>query len=84
MGSRVNSLYHTPGNPGNRSNVIVYADATEGSPFFIQKVILFWDNGIVIKSKEMYRYGDHPVQDRYEEDPLKNESNNPVFGLEFG
>ncbi|HEC95241.1 MAG TPA: hypothetical protein ENI45_04675 [Thermoplasmatales archaeon] len=32
----------------------------------------------------MYRYGDYPVQDRHEEDPLKNESNDPVFGLELG
>ena len=83
-GPQVNSLYHTPGNPGNRSNVIVYADVTEGSFFSIQKVILFWDDGTVIRSKEMYRYGDHPVQDRHEEDPLKNESNDPIFGLELG
>ncbi|HEC81212.1 MAG TPA: hypothetical protein ENI42_02130 [Thermoplasmatales archaeon] len=38
----------------------------------------------MIESKEMYRYGDHPAQGRHDEDPLKNELNNPLFGLELG
>jgi hypothetical protein len=32
----------------------------------------------------MFRYADHPVQDRHEEDILKNESNEPIYGLELG
>jgi hypothetical protein len=32
----------------------------------------------------MYRYGDFPIQSRHEEDPLINQSNDPVFGIELG
>ena len=32
----------------------------------------------------MFRYADNPVQERHEEDILKNESNDPIFGLELG
>ena len=32
----------------------------------------------------MYRYAENPVQSRHEEDPLKNESNDPIFGVELG
>jgi hypothetical protein len=32
----------------------------------------------------MYRYGDFPIQSRHEEDPLKNQSNDPIFGIELG
>jgi hypothetical protein len=39
---------------------------------------------MIIKSGDMYRYGDNPIQERHEEDPLKNMSNDPIFGLELG
>ena len=32
----------------------------------------------------MFRYADNPVQNRHDEDPLKNQSNDPIFGLELG
>jgi hypothetical protein len=32
----------------------------------------------------MYRYGDYPVQERHEEDPLRNESNAPIYGFDLG
>ena len=32
----------------------------------------------------LYRYGDYPVQARHEEDPLVNESNAPLYGVELG
>jgi hypothetical protein len=35
-------------------------------------------------SYEMYRYGQYPIQSRHEEDPLINQSNNPIFGIELG
>ena len=35
-------------------------------------------------SYEMYRYGQYPIQSRHEEDPLRNQSNNPIFGIELG
>jgi len=80
----INDFYHKPDNPTNVSNIQIFANITEGSPFNIQKVILFWNNGTVIKSAEMFRYADNPEQKRHEEDPLKNESNEPTFGLELG
>jgi len=32
----------------------------------------------------MFRYGDNPVQDRHEEDPLFGELNKPIYGVELG
>jgi hypothetical protein len=32
----------------------------------------------------MYRYALYPVQSRHEEDPLRNQSNDPIFGIELG
>ena len=63
---------------------MVYANVTEEGPFSIQRVVLFWDDSEEVGSREMYRYGCDPVQSRHEEDPLKNTSNSPLFGLEFG
>lgn len=83
-GPQINSFYHQPEHPTNMSNVIVYANVTLGSPFSIQKVVLYWKNSVITKTEEMYRYGDNPVQERHEEDPLKNESNDPIFGFELG
>jgi len=81
---QINSFYHMPDIPINVSNVIIYANVTSTSPFKIQKVVLHWNDGIETKSKEMFQYADNPVQDRHEEDPLKNQSNDPIFGLELG
>jgi hypothetical protein len=83
-GPQINIFYHQPDNPTNMSNVAIYANVTIGSPFTIQRVVLYWDDGMIIKSGDMYRYGDNPIQGRHEEDPLKNMSNDPIFGLELG
>ncbi|MCK4902033.1 MAG: hypothetical protein KAS76_01650, partial [Thermoplasmatales archaeon] len=83
-GPIINSFYHQPDHPTNVSNVVIYANVTRGSPFAIQRVVLYWDDDMATKTGEMYRYGDNPVQERHEEDPLKNESNDPIFGLELG
>lgn len=83
-GPQINSFYHQPAHPINMSNVVIYANVTTGSPFTIQKVVLYSDTSTVTKAREMYRYGDNPVQERHEEDPLKNESNDPIFGFELG
>jgi len=32
----------------------------------------------------MFRYADNPVQKRHEEDPLNNQTNDPIYGLELG
>ncbi|MBN1281168.1 MAG: hypothetical protein JXA00_05920 [Candidatus Thermoplasmatota archaeon] len=83
-GPAFQEVYHEPVTPVNTSNVVVYANVTSTSPFAIQTVILYCDNGTDVVSCEMYRYGDFPVQGRHEEDPLFNQSNGPVFGKELG
>lgn len=83
-GPSIVSVHHEPENPTNRSNVRIYANVTEGSPLSIKHVTLFWDDGITTQSAEMFRYGDNPVQDRHEEDPLHNMSNEPIYGKELG
>ena len=80
----INSFYNKPENPTNESNVVVYANVSTGSPFNIQKIVLYWDDGIITECAQMFRYGDNPIQNRHEEDPLKNESNEPLFGFELG
>ena len=77
-------FYHRPENSSNIDNIIIYANVTSSSPFLVKKVILFFDNGTEILNHEMYRYGDHPIQNRHEEDPLYNILNGPVYGYELG
>ena len=81
---QINTFYHKPDNLTNISNVVVYANITSESPFGIKSVILYWYDGNMTKNAEMYKYGINPVQGRHEEDPLNNESNNPIFGFELG
>ncbi len=81
---QINDFYHKPENPLNVSNVVVYANVTSSSPFDVKTVVLYCDDGTKINSYEMYRYGENPVQSRHDEDPLKHESNNPIFGFELG
>jgi Big-like domain-containing protein len=81
---QINDFYHKPENPLNVSNMVVYANVTSSSPFDVKKVVLYCDDSTEINSYEMYRYGENPVQSRHDEDPLKNESNNPIFGFELG
>ncbi len=83
-GPQINSFYHKPENLTNVSNIVIYANVTKASPFDIRRVVLFYKNETEIKSVEMYRYGDNPVQDRHEEDPLFDESNKPIYGVELG
>jgi hypothetical protein len=83
-GPIINNFYHKPDNPTNLSNIILYADVTSGSPFEVKRVVVHWDDGEITYSKDMFRYADNPVQERHEEDPLKNEPNDPIYGLELG
>jgi hypothetical protein len=83
-GPVINDFYHQPDNPSNISNNIIYANVTSDSPFSIKKVVLFWDDGNQITKNNMFLYANNPIQDRHEEDPLKNMSNDPIFGLELG
>jgi len=80
----INSLYQTPSNPNNTSNVVVYADVTFDSPFPIEDIMLYWNDSIKTGSGSMFRYADNPVQARHEEDPLRDEPNDPIYGFELG
>jgi hypothetical protein len=81
---KIIDFYHHPVNPTNKSNVVIYANVTEDGPFSIKKVILHWNSTLVNASSEMFRYATNPIQGRHDEDPLKNMSNYPLFGLELG
>jgi hypothetical protein len=83
-GPQIITFYHVPGNLTNTSNVIIYANVTVTGPFAINNVIFYCNNGTDTTSSTIYRYGDFPIQSRHEEDPLINQSNNPVFGIELG
>ena len=79
-GPLINDVFYCPKEPTNESNIVVYANITKGSPFSIKKVEVDVNSEIM----RMYSYGNNPVQDRHEEDPLKNESNSPLYGIELG
>ncbi|KYK23590.1 hypothetical protein AYK21_02335 [Thermoplasmatales archaeon SG8-52-2] len=81
---KINTIYHKPDYPTNVSNVIIYANVTKNNPFDIKSVIIIIDNATIKKSLSMFRYADFPMQERHEEDPLKNQSNEPIFGYELG
>ena len=75
----IKNVYYKPSLPTNESNVVVYADV-EKSFYEIKEVKIIIDG----KERKMYRYADYPFQERHEEDALKNESNNPIYGIEIG
>jgi hypothetical protein len=81
---QINIFYHVPTNLTNTSNVIIYANVTVTGPFAINNIILYCNNGTDTTSHTMYRYGDFPIQSRHEEDPLINQSNDPIYGIELG
>lgn len=77
-GPSINRVWHTPESPTNQSNTIIYANVT--GFFSIRKVEVVTAGG----AKDMYLYASDPAQPRHEEDPLKNESNSPAYGVEAG
>jgi len=81
---KINNFYHLPESPTNTSNIIIYANVTTNSPYKIKRVEFVLDNGTGKKSENMFRYADYPIQKRHEEDPLKNNSNYPIYGIELG
>lgn len=77
-------VFHLPYSLTNTSNVIVFANVTTTSPFSLKQLVLYCMNSTTTITREMYRYADHPIQARHEEDPKRNESNAPLFGVELG
>ena len=83
-GPQINTCTHEPIHPTNTSNLVIYTNVTTTGPFAIASVILYYTNGTTTTSQEMFRYAQYPVQSRHEEDPLRNQTNDPVFGIELG
>jgi hypothetical protein len=83
-GPKINNIYHLPENPINTSNIVIFTNMSSTSPYDISRVILYYENSTEITSHKMFRYGDNPVQERHEEDPLFNKSNKPIYGCELG
>jgi hypothetical protein len=81
---QVQSLIHLPREPINTSMIWIYANVTCKGPFLLETVELYYDEGGGLSHSQMYPYANYPVQPRHEEDPLKNESNAPVFGFMLG
>jgi hypothetical protein len=83
-GPNISTVFHSPEDPTNTSNIIIYANVTQGSPYSISHVLLYCDNGSTVTVYDLFRYADNPIQPRHEEDPLVNESNDPLYGYELG
>jgi len=85
-GPQIEELYCLPDNVTNTSNVIIYANVSTTGPYALDHVMLHYTDEYhrMTGETEMYRYGDHPVQARHEEDPLRNVSNAPLYGKELG
>jgi hypothetical protein len=81
---KINDLYHIPQEPTNEDNVVIYANTSAGGPYDISKVTLYWTDEIATLHKDMFRYADNPSQNRSSEDPLANNNNEPIFGIELG
>lgn len=80
----INSLFITPENPTNTSNIRIYSNITSDSPFSIKQVIVCYDNGDEVIKKDMFRYGDYPPQERHIEDNIQDIPNDPIYGIELG
>ncbi len=81
---QIHTIFYSPSNLTNTSNVIIYANVTSTSPFALRNIVLYCFEGNETMSYEMYQYGANPVQGRHEEDPFFNQSNAPLFGVELG
>ena len=81
---QINTFYHTPTNPTNTSNILIYANVTSTSPYPIKHVILILKNNTTQQKMNFFHYATNPIQDRHEEDPLQNQTNQPIYGLELG
>ncbi|MFO8078656.1 MAG: Ig-like domain-containing protein [Thermoplasmatota archaeon] len=79
----IHQVYHQPSMVSNASNVIVYANVSFNS-FPIKDVQICYSVDAESVQKNMFQYASFPVQGRHSEDPLRNQSNQPVFGIELG
>ena len=81
---KINDIYHYPEKPTNTSNIIIFANVTKNNPFDVKKVDLIYKNMNNTYIETMYNYGEKPIQNRHDEDPLINIANKPIFGYELG
>ncbi|MFO8078441.1 MAG: Ig-like domain-containing protein, partial [Thermoplasmatota archaeon] len=79
----IHQVYHQPSMVSNVSNVIVYANISFVS-FPVKDVQICYSVDTETIQKNMFQYASFPVQGRHSEDPLRNQSNQPMFGIELG
>ena len=82
----ITEYYHKPTKPTNQSNIVILANITQSSPFGISTVTIFYttNNNQTIQTHNMFLYAANPIQDRNDEDPLKDRINAPIYGIELG
>jgi hypothetical protein len=80
----INSIFISPENPNNSSNIIFYSNVTSESPFSIKEVFIIYENGMNTIRNKLHRYGDFPPQERHVEDNIQNIPNDPIYGIELG
>ena len=81
---QVQTMKHVPEEPRNMSMIWIYANVTCKGPFALDMVEIYNSDDRGVFHSPMYSYANHPIQSRHEEDPLRNESNEPVFGFMLG
>lgn len=81
----IHSITSSPDQITNQTNIVIYANISNEQNFPMKNVILDYKKGIQpVISKTMFEYGQHPIQSRHPEDPKKQCSNHPVYGVELG
>jgi len=80
----INNVSYTPLKPDNKSIIVVYANVTGDKLYPVKKVLIHWIYNSTERIEEMERYADNPPQSRHQEDPLRNQSNKPIYGYELG
>ena len=79
----IHQVFHTPSVVNNESNVVVYANVSFIS-YAGKYVQIKYISDMGTFQKNMFQYASFPVQSRHSEDPLKDMSNQPLFGIELG
>jgi hypothetical protein len=81
----IHSINYSPNVVSNETSVIFYANISTEPSFPLKKIILEYKietNPMI--SKALFEYANHPIQPRHPEDPRKNCSNHPIYGIELG
>lgn len=80
----INSISYSPVNPTNESTITIYTNITTNPSFPIKKATIEYQIDQNRFVKPLFEYAQHPIQTRHNEDPKKNESNQPCYGCDLG